>query len=108
MLQSALLFEYFLELPRSRDHRVILKQSDFAIKIMLDVHGLPMKPSVSLPLSDIDSCRPSTSLAYSSCNLAASFVLTLHELNKCFYDNTEKNLLINFVGQFNYTAASGI
>jgi hypothetical protein len=32
MLQSALLFEYFLGLPRSRDHRVILKPSDYAIQ----------------------------------------------------------------------------
>ena len=32
MLQSALLFEYFLGLPRSRDHRVILKTSDYAIQ----------------------------------------------------------------------------
>ena len=31
MLQSALLFEYFLGLPRSRDHQVILKRSDYAI-----------------------------------------------------------------------------
>ena len=32
MLQSALLFEYFLGLPRSRDHRVVLKPSDYAIQ----------------------------------------------------------------------------
>ena len=32
MLQSALLFEYFLGLPRSGDHRVILKPSDYAIQ----------------------------------------------------------------------------
>lgn len=32
MLQSALLFEYFPGLPRSKDHRVILKQSEYAIK----------------------------------------------------------------------------
>ena len=32
MLQSALLFEYFLGLPRSRDHQVILKLSEYAIQ----------------------------------------------------------------------------
>ena len=32
MLQSALLFEYFQGSPRSRDHRAILKPSDYAIQ----------------------------------------------------------------------------
>lgn len=44
-----------------------------------NVRGLPMNPSVSF-WSDIDSCRPSTSLAYSSCSFAASVVLIL---NRC-------------------------
>ena len=64
-------------------------------KVMFDVHGLLIKPSVSLP-SDIDSCRPSTSLAYSSCSLAASFVLTLRQLNKCCHYRAEDKLTHRF------------
>jgi len=52
------------------------KTSGMTFGIWNLVPGAPMKVSVSL-WSVTDSCKPSTSLAYSSCNLAASVVFIL-------------------------------
>lgn len=65
--------------------------------------GFPIKPSVSL-WSEIFSCSPSTSFAYSSCNLATSVVLILQRIVKPNRrKRPENNALFNLLRKFGDT-----